>query len=113
LTLVARVPKSEVTEGTLLRLPHPPFDVVVTLIDGVPYALEDACNHAGASLTEGGIEGDRIMCPMHGYVFDMKSGELISPRGLCDAQRTFRVESEGDTFAIYDDFTIAITGLKL
>ena len=82
MSLVARIPKSEVTEGALLRVNYPPYDVVVTLVEGVPYAIEDACNHAGASLAEGGIDGERIFCPMHGYAFSMKTGTLLSPVGL-------------------------------
>jgi nitrite reductase/ring-hydroxylating ferredoxin subunit len=108
--LVARLPRRELEEGILIRIEYPPFDVVVTLVDGKPYAIEDACNHAGASLAEGGIQGDRIMCPMHGYVFSMKSGELLAPEGLCGPQRTFQVVEEGDEVAIYDRSSIVILG---
>ena len=91
-----------------MRLSYPPYDVLVALVDGEPLAIEDACNHAGASLAEGTLKGARIVCPMHGYVFSMKSGELLAPRGLCAAQRTFRTKIEGDEIAIYDDFTLTV-----
>ena len=111
MTLVARIALADLREGEPLRVAFPPYDVVVTLVDGAPYAIEDACNHAGASLAEGGVEGERIYCPMHGYAFSMKTGELLSPLGLCDAQRTFRAVVEGDTVAIYDDFSVKLIGL--
>jgi nitrite reductase/ring-hydroxylating ferredoxin subunit len=106
--LVARIPCSELAEGELVRIEYPPFDIVVSLVDGVPYAIEDACNHAGASLAEGGIHGDRIMCPMHGYVFSMKTGELLAPEGLCGPQRTYKAVIEGDEVAIYDEFRLLV-----
>jgi 3-phenylpropionate/trans-cinnamate dioxygenase ferredoxin subunit len=106
--LVARVPRRELEEGKLVRLDYAPFDVVVSLVDGVPYAIEDVCNHAGASLAEGGIEGDRVMCPMHGYVFSMRSGALLAPLGLCGPQRTYRAVIEGDDVVIYDDFHLVV-----
>ncbi|HWL87544.1 MAG TPA: Rieske 2Fe-2S domain-containing protein [Polyangiaceae bacterium] len=106
--IVARVPRAELSEGALLRVTYPPYDVLVTLIDGVPYALEDACNHSGASLAEGWLRDGCIVCPMHGYEFSMKTGALIVPRGVCDAQRTFRAVIEGDEIAIYDDFSLTI-----
>jgi nitrite reductase/ring-hydroxylating ferredoxin subunit len=107
--LVARVPLTSLAEGELVRIKYPPFDVLVTLCDGVPYAIEDACNHAGASLAEGFLRGgDRIVCPMHGYVFTMKSGELLAPRGLCDRQRTFEAKIEGDEVVIRDAFELAL-----
>ncbi len=94
----------------MVRVDYPPFDVVVALVDGRPLAIEDACNHAGASLAEGGIEGDRIMCPMHGYVFSMRTGALLAPEGLCGPQRTFRVVEEAGEVVVYDDVPIVVLG---
>ncbi|WP_394845840.1 Rieske 2Fe-2S domain-containing protein [Pendulispora brunnea] len=111
--IVARIPRTQIAEGELLRVPYPPYDVLVTLIDGKPYAVEDACNHSGASLAEGWLEGkDRIVCPMHGYVFCMKTGALLAPRGVCDAQRTYRAEIEGEEIVVHDDFAVSIIGLN-
>ena len=42
------------------------------------HAFEDICTHQFAHLTEGGLEGDRIKCPLHGATFDVKSGEAKS-----------------------------------
>jgi 3-phenylpropionate/trans-cinnamate dioxygenase ferredoxin subunit len=106
--LVARVPLAKVKEDKLVRVAYPPFDVVVAWADGQVYALEDACNHAGASLAEGWIEGTCVACPMHGYVFSLASGRLERPKGLCSDQRTFRVVVEGDEVAIYDAFSLVI-----
>lgn len=106
--IVARIPRARVAEGELLRVTYPPYDVLVTLIDGQPYALEDACNHSGASLAEGHLEGACVVCPMHGYIFDMKTGALLAPQGVCDDQRKFRAVIEGDEIAIYDDFVLRI-----
>lgn len=111
--VVARIPRSEVEEGQPLRVEYPPFDVVVTLVEGQPFAIEDACNHAGASLSEGGVDGDHILCPMHGYVFSMRTGALLAPLGLCGPQRTFRAVFEGDEVVIYDDFDVVlISGIR-
>lgn len=106
--LVAKVALAEVKEKGLVRIPHPPYDVVVAWADGAVFALEDACNHAGASLAEGWTEEKCIVCPMHGYVFSLESGKLLRPRGLCQDQRTYRVVVEGDEVAVYDDFVLAI-----
>ncbi len=101
---VGRVPLSQLRDEGLVRLHYPPFDVCVALVDGEPLAIEDACNHAGASLAEGGREGDCITCPMHGYIFSLRTGELIAPAGLCGAQRTFRARIEGDDVVVDDTF---------
>jgi nitrite reductase/ring-hydroxylating ferredoxin subunit len=106
--LVARIPKTEVDAGDLVRVTYPPFDVVVMKVEDKYAALEDACNHAGASLSEGDVRGTCILCPMHGYKFDVFSGELVAPKGLCDDQRTFVVKDEGAELSIWDPFTLTL-----
>ena len=106
--LVARVSLHEVKEKQLVRVAYPPYDVVVAWADGHVFALEDACNHAGASLAEGWVEGKCVGCPMHGYVFSLEDGRLLRPKGLCGDQRTFRAVIEGDEIAVYDAFSLAV-----
>jgi nitrite reductase/ring-hydroxylating ferredoxin subunit len=89
---------------------YPPWDVLVTLVDGQPCAVEDACNHAGASLSEGELDDDGkcIVCPMHAYVFELKTGKCVAPVGLCDDQRTFVARVEGDEVVVYDPANVVI-----
>ena len=100
--LVGRVPRASLDGGTMVRLPWPPFDVLVALVDGLPFAIEDACNHAGASLAEGDRRGHCVSCPMHGYRFDLTTGRLVEPRGLCDDQRRYVARLEGDDVTVWD-----------
>ena len=100
---VGQVPRVEVEGGALVRLPWPPFDVLVAWVDGEPSAIEDACNHAGASLAEGVRVRQRcVSCPMHGYVFDLVTGRLVEPKGLCDDQRRLVAQLEGDEIVVWD-----------
>jgi nitrite reductase/ring-hydroxylating ferredoxin subunit len=102
LRLVGRVALSALEGGAMERLDDPPFHVLVALVRGEPFAIEDACNHAGASLSEGGRRGDCVICPMHGYVFELTTGRLVEPRGLCGDQRTFVATREGDQVVVWD-----------
>ena len=92
----------------MVRIAYPPFDVLVAWADGEIFAMEDACNHAGASLAEGWLEGKCIVCPMHGYVFDLKDGKLLRPKGLCSDQRTYKITIEGDEVVVNDDFELVV-----
>ena len=87
----------------MLRLEHPPFHVLVALVDGAPCAIEDACNHAGASLSEGERHDGCVACPMHGYIFELKTGRLVAPLGLCENQRRFAATLAGDSVVVWDD----------
>lgn len=99
---------AEVQAKGLVRLPYPPFDVVVAWAEGEPFAVEDACNHAGASLAEGWLEGDCIVCPMHAYVFELTTGRLVRPKGLCSDQRTYETRIEADEIVVFDTFAVEI-----
>jgi nitrite reductase/ring-hydroxylating ferredoxin subunit len=102
LKLVGRVARLALEGGAMARLDWPPFHVLVALVDGQPCAIEDACNHAGASLAEGDRRGDCVSCPMHGYIFELASGRLLEPKHLCDDQRVFVARLEGDDVVVWD-----------
>ncbi len=55
-------------------------------------ALENGCPHAGASLCSGFSDGKIVVCPWHGWEFDIATGKGLSVEGV-DAE-TFRVVVE-------------------
>jgi nitrite reductase/ring-hydroxylating ferredoxin subunit len=108
LKLVGRVSRARLLTGELVRLEYPPWHVLVAWVGDAPRAIEDACNHAGASLCQGSRDGDRVVCPLHGYIFAIATGELVAPRGLCDDQRPFVARVEGEEVLVYDPFELKI-----
>lgn len=100
--LVGRVPIADLVERRMVRLSYPPFHVLVALVNDLPCAIEDACNHAGASLSEGDRDATCVSCPMHGYVFDLATGRLVQPRGLCSDQRRFVARVQGPDVVVWD-----------
>lgn len=107
--LVATTKFSELVPGKPLRLRYPPFHIAVVRLGDEVFAIEDSCNHAGASLAKGPVTDDGcIVCPLHGYAFSLRTGALVRPLRLCDDQRSFEVELEGDEVHIYDPATLQI-----
>jgi nitrite reductase/ring-hydroxylating ferredoxin subunit len=39
------------------------------------FAVDDSCPHAGASLGEGMVDGDFLICPLHAYAYDVRTGD--------------------------------------
>jgi nitrite reductase/ring-hydroxylating ferredoxin subunit len=102
--------RREQLEGeAMVRLSYPPFHVLVTLVDGVPVAIEDACNHGGASLSEGSRDEDCVSCPLHGYVFSLRTGQLVRPRNVCTDQRRFVVTVREDVLEVWDPFQLLVS----
>ena len=79
-------------------------DVTIALynLDGELFATDDRCTHGNASLSEGDIEGDDIVCPFHDGAFDIRSGEPT--RAPCSIPlKTYRVVvEEGAVFVERD-----------
>ena len=107
--LVGAVPLAALADGALVRLDYPPRHVLVALVEGEAVAIEDACNHAGASLAEGPREGCVVAYPLHGYRFDLRTGDLLSPRRACAPQRRFDATIVGETVHVFDPFELAVT----
>jgi nitrite reductase/ring-hydroxylating ferredoxin subunit len=42
--------------------------------DGQYQALEGSCPHEGGPLGDGVLLGDRVVCPWHGFDFDVRTG---------------------------------------
>lgn len=40
------------------------------------FATDDLCTHGAASLSEGDIEGDDIICPFHDGSFNIRTGQV-------------------------------------
>lgn len=47
----------------------------VANVDGTIAVLDGVCPHEEGPLGEGTIEEGRVLCPWHGYAFDVRTGE--------------------------------------
>lgn len=61
--------------------------------DGKRRAFANTCRHRGAELVAGAGSCRRIVCPYHGWTYDL-DGRLVSAPGMTEA-RDFRLEENG------------------
>ena len=83
---------NDLQEGTGKRIEVNGKTVALFKVKGEIFAISDACAHAGANLSEGTVEDNCVICPRHGFDFDLKTGN--SSRG-CQVQ-TFQVKIENN-----------------
>jgi NAD(P)H-dependent nitrite reductase small subunit len=62
-------------------------------LDGQLYAINNICPHQGGALAEGELEGNTIMCPLHGWVYDVTTGEVLNGEQSVDS---YPVQIDGD-----------------
>ncbi len=46
------------------------------------YLLDNLCPHKAAALCEGDLKGDTISCPWHQALFDIQTGQGLSPLAM-------------------------------
>lgn len=58
---------------------------------GEVFAVTDRCSHEDEPLSGGWIDGDRVECPAHNAVFDLRTGEALALPAT-EAVETYAVE---------------------
>ena len=58
------------------------------------FAIEGRCPHRGAPLAEGMLAGESVVCPFHGYRFELASGKC--DQKSCQAVKTYPVRVDGE-----------------
>jgi 3-phenylpropionate/trans-cinnamate dioxygenase ferredoxin component len=53
--------------------------ILLIQLNNAYYAIKNRCTHQDAPLDGGEIEGDEIICPLHGARFCIKTGEATLP----------------------------------
>ena len=57
-------------------------------------ATSGECNHEKGPLGKGHMEGDYIVCPWHGWQYDVTSGKLVMNQAI--GVKTYSMEVRGD-----------------
>jgi nitrite reductase/ring-hydroxylating ferredoxin subunit len=72
------LPLTEVATGSMrcVTLGDEPVLIVHTK-DGAVHAVQNICTHAYAKLDEGRLRGHRLICPLHGASFDVRTGAVL------------------------------------
>lgn len=58
------------------------------------YATEPWCPHRGGPLADGIVAADRVLCPLHGYAFELATGRAIHHE--CGSIKTYPVRMNQD-----------------
>ncbi len=69
---------------------------VFRLRDGTLRALDAVCPHRGGPLADGLLDDQVVVCPLHGYTYDLISGAEISSDGEAVRAYCVSVDVEQD-----------------
>jgi nitrite reductase/ring-hydroxylating ferredoxin subunit len=94
---VCRLDEIRPDEVNAFRVTGVTWPVIVTRIggnDGELVATAGVCPHEDVSLADGHVDGDTLVCPGHGYGFDLNSGRCRHDASL--VLRRYAVTVVGD-----------------
>lgn len=72
---IALCKASEIEPGTAIKVETDGLELAVFNLDGEYFVTNDTCTHGPGSLSEGDIEGDKVVCDFHSGSFNIRTGE--------------------------------------
>ena len=73
-------------------------DLFIALDRGVLYCAQNRCPHEDIKLTLGCLQAGRVKCSLHGYSFDLASGQ--SSDADVEPMKTYGVKQENNEIFI-------------
>lgn len=90
--------KEALDPGRIIEVIIGGTSIAVANVDGVYYAVANACAHAEGPLGEGAVEGCNVVCPYHGWSFDLRDGACTTVPGK--GVRSYPVQIVGDAVCV-------------
>jgi len=76
----------------------------ISNIDGMLYAIDGRCTHAGGKISNGRLEGKIVTCPKHGAQFDVTNGKNLKkpwiPFAKASDLKNYKVSIDGENVLI-------------
>ncbi len=83
-------------EGKALHFQIDAIDLLLVRVAGAIHAVNNLCTHAHACLHEGRLRGSRIICPLHGASFDVRTGAVLGKPATVPLERYDVREANGE-----------------
>ncbi len=66
---------SELKEGQIIRVQISGRSILLIMKGGKVFGLSNSCPHMGCSIDKGILREYLVMCPCHGWKFDIRNGQ--------------------------------------
>jgi len=63
-------------------------------------AMDNVCLHRGGPLGQGVVDGTKILCPWHGWAFDVNTGASVHNDGVRVAVYPLKIEGDDVLVAV-------------
>ena len=94
----ALIRADEIKEGSAKLVRVNNEEIAVFKHKGQLCAIQNVCPHEGGQLSAGRIEDGAVVCPLHGYKFDLTSGACATNAKL--TAKIFKLAAQGDNYTV-------------
>lgn len=84
----------DIAPGQIREIQLDAATIALANVAGQFHALSNTCLHRGGPLGQGSLQGPLVICPWHGWTFDVTSGK-VSPNQTAGVA-CYPVELRGD-----------------
>ena len=75
---MAVLPESALADNKPTRAVHNGVPILLVRRGDRVFALAETCSHFSGPLSEGKLEGDSIVCPLHNSTFALEDGRVLN-----------------------------------
>ena len=72
--------------------------ICVANVEGSYHAVSNTCPHADGPLGEGALQGTKVLCPYHGWAFDVTTG--VCETNASSSIDVFEVQIKDDAVCV-------------
>ena len=80
--------------------------------DGGFHAVDNVCAHLGGPLGRGYVDGDRLVCPLHGWEYELRDGSCAMLSGFCLPRFSVRVDGDDVLVEVPDPVPATIASTR-
>jgi nitrite reductase/ring-hydroxylating ferredoxin subunit len=91
---VKRIALADIPEGGAKLVRANGEEMAVFKNDGKVFGVQNSCPHEGGQLCKGWLEAGEVVCPLHGYKFNLQSGICSTDPKL--KIKVFKLVAQGD-----------------
>ncbi len=88
----------EIQDGSAKLIRVKDQEIAVFKHQGKLCAIQNNCPHEGGQLSAGWIEGGEVVCPLHGYKFDLRTGACLTDPKL--KVKVFKLTAQDSGYSV-------------
>ena len=88
------------------------YSILLARLDDEVYATENLCSHANSELAGGRFRRGRISCPLHGVIFDFRTGQVMGGTLTSMGLRTFDTRVQDDVVYVRTTPNERVKGIR-